>query len=34
MQEEETGKTVTLIVNAAKMSEKAFETEVKTFLEA
>ena len=33
MQEEVTGKTVTLIVNGAKMSEQVFEKAVKKFLE-
>ena len=33
MQEEVTGKTVTLIVNGAKMSEQVIETAVKKFLE-
>lgn len=32
MQEEVTGKTVTLIVNGAKMSEQVFEKAVKKFL--
>ena len=33
MQEEVTGRTVTLIVNGAKMSEQVFEKAVKKFLE-
>ena len=33
MQEEVTGKTVTLIVNGAKMREQVFERAVKKFLE-
>ena len=33
MQEEVTGKTVTLIVNGAKMSEQVFEKAVKKFLD-
>ena len=33
MQEEVTGKTVTLIVNGAKMSEQVFEKAVKKFVE-